>query len=136
MNEENTIIDQVKLAEDIGNHIKAEFLDYFLVKPLDPIKVKKEVSVPVAKEETKDSKGVEAADFDEVKTEIEEVDSDYRKGIVIKRPLHYSISKETPKELEIKVGDIVIFREMAGLKYDLLKDSRLIRHFDIVGIER
>ena len=133
MGEENTI-DQSVLAEDVSNQIKYSFLDYFLVKPLDPIKVTKEFSKPVPTgTPAKDENGIEAQDFDSVETEVKEVDSDYRRGIVLKRPLYYENSKDDLGVAEIKVGDTVIFRETAGLRFDLLKDSRLLRSFDILG---
>jgi hypothetical protein len=135
--EDEKIIDQSVLAEDVANQIKYQFLDYFLVKPLDPIKVKKEFSTPVAKTEpVKDENGIEAQDFDEVKTEVKEVDSDYRRGIVLKRPLYYESTDNNTAYLDIKVGDTVIFRDTAGLRFDLLKDSRLLRQYDILGIEK
>lgn len=135
--EDEKIIDQSVLAEDVANQIKYQFLDYFLVKPLDPIKVKKEFSTPVAKTEpVKDENGIEAQDFDEVKTEVKEVDSDYRRGIVLKRPLYYESTDNNKAYLDIKIGDTVIFRDTAGLRFDLLKDSRLLRQFDILGIEK
>ena len=34
------------------------------------------------------------------------------------------------------VGDIVIFRDAAGLRFDLIKDSRLLRLYDILGVEK
>ena len=133
MEEENTI-DQSVLAEDVSNQIKYSFLDYFLVKPLDPIKVTKEFSKPVPTgTPAKDENGIEAQDFDSVETEVKEVDSDYRRGIVLKRPLYYENSKDDLGVAEIKIGDTVIFRETAGLRFDLLKDSRLLRSFDILG---
>lgn len=135
--EDEKIIDQSVLAEDVANQIKYQFLDYFLVKPLDPIKVKKEFSTPVAKTEpVKDENGIEAQDFDEVTTEVKEVDSDYRRGIVLKRPLYYESTDNNKAYLDIKIGDTVIFRDTAGLRFDLLKDSRLLRQFDILGIEK
>lgn len=127
-------VDQSVLAEDLSEKIKYSFLDYFLVKPLDPIKVKKEFSKPVPTgKPTKDKDGIEAQDFDKVETEVKEVDSDYRRGIVLKRPLYYENSKEELGAAEIKIGDTVIFRDTAGLRFDLLKDSRLLRSFDILG---
>ena len=132
---EDKIIDQSPLAEDISKSIKYNFLDFFLVKPLDPIKVKKEFSVPVDTKTRKDEDGIEAQDFDKVETEVKEVDSDYRRGIVLKRPLYYENSTED-RVAEINIGDTVIFREAAGLRFDLLKDSRLIRQYDIIGIEK
>ena len=136
---EEKLIDQSPLAESVAENIKYEFLDFFLVKPLDPVKVKKEFSKPVTTgTPAKDANGIEAQDFENVETEVKEVDSDYRRGIVLKRPLYY-LSEEnkmlgTPSE--INVGDIVIFRDPAGLRFDLLKDSRLLRMFDILGVER
>lgn len=133
MNEE--LIDQSGLAEDVAKMIKFDFLDYFLVKPLDPIKVKKEISKPVSTgTPVEDANGIEAQDFDSVETEVKEVDSDYRKGIVLKRPLYYNVDVNYASA-EIHIGDVVIFRETAGLRFDLIKDSRLLRQYDILGIE-
>lgn len=135
MGEENKIIDQSPLAESVSEQIKYQFLDFFLVKPLDPIKVKKEFSKPVSTgTPVKDANGVEAQDFDNVETEVKEVNSDYRRGIVLKRPLYYENSKDLGNA-EIKIGDVVIFRDAAGLQFDLLKDSKLLRQYDILGIE-
>lgn len=135
--EQNETIDQSVLAEDVASKIKYQFLDYFLVKPLDPIKVKKEFSKPVDTKLTKDEDGIEAEDFEKVETEVKEVDSDYRKGIVLKCPLYYENNNDDVKNYQhIKIGDTVIFRETAGLRFDLLKDSRLIRQYDILGIEK
>lgn len=136
--ENEKLIDQSVLAEDVAGQIKYNFLDFFLVKPLDPVKVKKEFSTPVDTTVRKDENGIEAQDFKEVMTEVKEVDSDYRRGVVLKRPLYYENSENpnlnTPAE--IKVGDIVIFKDTTGLRFDLLKDSRLLRMFDILGVEK
>lgn len=131
--EENKIIDQSELAQTVGDQIKYNFFDYFLVKPLDPIKVTKEFSKPVSAAPTKDENGIEAQDFDKVETEVKEVDSDYRKGVVIKCPTYYD---EPGAKMHAHVGDVVIFRDAAGLRFDLIKDSRLLRLYDILGIEK
>lgn len=134
---EEQLIDQSVLAEDVSDKIKYNFLDFFLVKPLDPIKVKKEFSKPVPTgTPVEDANGIKAQDFDDVETEVKEVDSDYRRGIVLKRPLYYENSKEDFGGAEIKIGDVVIFRDAAGLQFDLLKDSKLLRQYDILGIEK
>jgi hypothetical protein len=134
MEEEKEKVDQSALAESVAKSIPYEFFDYFLVKPLDPVKVKKEFSKPVSNgEATKDKNGVKAQDFDEVETEVKEVDSDYRKGVVIKCPTYYD---EPGAKMHAKVGDIVIFRDTAGLRFDLVRDSRLIRLYDILGLEK
>lgn len=136
--EENMNVDQSVLAEDVASKIKYQFLDYFLIKPLDPVKVKKEFSKPVTTgTPVKDENGIEAQDFDDVETEVKEVDSDYRRGIVLKCPLYYENSDDDAKKYQyIKIGDTIIFREAAGLRFDLLKDSRLLRQYDILGIEK
>ena len=137
--EENNTIDQSLLAEDVSSKIKYNFFDFFLVKPLDPIKVTKEFSKPVTTgAPTSDENGIEAQDYDKVETEVKEVNSDYRKGIVLKRPMYYEqmIANENQDGVEIKVGDVVLFRDAAGSYFDLLKDSKLIRQYDIIGVEK
>ena len=83
------MIDQTQLAEDLSSKIKYEFRQMFLVKPLEPVKVKKKISEPVVKDTKpkKDKDGIEAVDYDEVKTEIKEVDSDFSRAVVLKLPL-------------------------------------------------
>jgi hypothetical protein len=138
MNEEDKIIDQSELAKSVGEKIKYSFFDHFLIKPLDPIKVTKEFSKPVSTgTPAKDENGVEAQDFDNVETEVKEVNSDYLKGVVIKLPMYYESpdTQEGPYK-DIRVGDIVVFRATAGLPFDLVRDSRLIRLYDILGVEK
>ena len=135
-------IDQSELAQSIAEKIPYEFLDMFLVKPLDPIKVKKEFSKPVSTgTPAKDKNGVEAQDFDNVETEVKEVDSDYRKAVVIKTPLSYQKQLSDPEQskylaYEVKVGDVIVIKETTGYRFDLIKDSRLVRLYDIYGIEK
>lgn len=132
--EEKEKVDQAILAEDLSKQIKYSFLDFFLVKPLDPIKVKKEFSKPVPTgTPAKDENGIEAQDFDSVETEVKEVDSDFRRGIVLKRPLYYENSTDDRGLAEINIGDTVLFRDTTGIRFDLLKDSRLLRQYDILG---
>lgn len=134
--DEEKIIDQSQLAESISEKIKMEFSDLFLVKPLSPIKVVKEFSKLPNTAPTKDKEGVEAIDVDKVETETKEVDSDYRKGIIIKIPFCYKANKEEWKGVtqDLKPGDTVLFREASGLRFDLLKDSRLLRVYDILAV--
>ena len=134
--EENNTIDQSLLAEDVSSKIKYNFFDFFLVKPLDPIKVTKEFSKPVTTgTPTTDENGIEAQDYDKVETEVKEVNSDYRRGIVLKRPVYYDGAEyEGPRYIEI--GSTVIFRDAAGMNFDLIKDSKLLRQYDILGIEK
>jgi len=135
--EEEKIIDQSVLAEDVASKIPYEFRDFFLIKPLDPVKVKKEFSTPVAKDNAATSKkdDIDVQDYDEVKTEVKEVDSDYRRGIVLKSPVWYPTEEMKENEI-IKTGDVVLFKDTAGMFFDLVKDSKIIRLYDIVAVER
>ena len=136
MNEK--LIDQSQLAEDLSSKIKYDFRNYFLVKPLDPVKVKKEFTEPVAKDSTpkKDKDGVEAVDYDDVKTEIKEVDSDYTRAVVLKLPYEqtHPYDAKTP-QMEIKLGDVVIYKNRRSMDFDLLKDSQLVALYDIIAVE-
>lgn len=113
----------------------------FLVKPLEPVKVKKKISEPVAKDTkpTKDKDGIEAVDYDDVKTEIKEVDSDFTRAVVLKLPYEYThpITSTEVYQMPIKVGDVVIYKTSRGPMYfDLLKDSQLVHFYDIIAIEQ
>lgn len=139
--EEEKIIDQTQLAEDLSSRIKYEFRQMFLVKPLEPIKVKKKISEPVVKDAKpkEDKDGIKAVDYDEVKTEIKEVDSDYTRAVVLKLPYEYTHPYDDIKihQMPIKVGDIVIYKSsrLGAMYFDLLKDSQLVPLYDIVATE-
>lgn len=135
--EEDKMIDQSVLAEDVSSKIPYEFRDFFLVKPLDPVKVKKEFSTPVVKENAATSvkDDIEAQDYDEVKTEVKEVDSDYRRAIVLKTPVWYPTEEMKESEI-INIGNVVLFKDTTGSFFDLVKDSKIIRLYDIVAVER
>lgn len=140
--EDEKIVDQTQLAEDLSSKIKLELAREFLVKPLEPVMVKKEFDKPVAKDNTPkaDENGVEAVDYDSVETEVKEVESDYRKGVVLKVPVEYTAQHGDEKYgdsvIDIKVGDVVIYKNKFGVWYDLLKDTQLVRLYDIIGVER
>ena len=135
------IIDQSQLAESVSSSINYEPKDMFLVKPLDKIKVMKEFSTPVVndttEEPTENEDGVKAVDYDTVATETKEVDSDYRKAIVLKVPFSYASQINDPKfpTMSIVVGDTIVYRDGAGRWFDLLKDSQFVSAYDIVAKE-
>lgn len=124
------LIDQKELAQSVADKIEYEFTDFVLVKPLDVVKVKKEFTKPKNAGEIKvDKEGVAAADYSEVETETLEVDSDFREGIVLKTPMLY-------KDPVFEVGNIIVFRSRSAAYFDLLKDSMLVRPYDIIAIKR
>ena len=129
---EDKLMNQSQLAESVAEKIPYTFHDCFLVKPLDKIMVKKEVTELPNNKPVKDKDGIEAVEGTP-KTEVKEVESDYQQGVVIKIPSTY---KETENKLmSIKIGDIILYKLTRTMPFDLLKDSRLIRYFDIVAVK-
>lgn len=124
--------DDHKIAEDLNKKITYTFIRQFLVKPLPLKKVKKEFSTPVTKDVTKKD-GVEAADYDDVKVETKEVDSDWREGVVIKVPTEYQKMIENKTVESIIPGDTIVYRDRCAQYFDLYKDSQLISPYDIVA---
>ena len=139
MEDNEKLMDQAAVAESVSNKIKYEFSDYFLVKPLDPIKVKKEFTkLPEDKKPVKDKNGVAAVNVEdsEIETEVKEVDSDYRKAVVLKTPFYYEKTlMENPNMMKIKVGDVILYKENRSMWFDLIKDSQLVKIYEITAVE-
>ena len=71
-----------------------------------------------------------------VKKEVKEVDSDYLTGIVLKVPYRYTKWMENEKSYDlppIHVGDTIFYKARHFEYFDLVKDSHLVRQFDIIG---
>ena len=140
MEDNEKMMDQTLVAESVGNKISYNFNDIFLVKPLDPIKVKKEFTkLPEDKKPVKDTNGIEAVDVkdSDIETEVKEVNSDYRKAVVLKVPYTYEEAlKQSNNTLQhINVGDVVLYKEGRSVWFDLIKDTQLIRVYEIIAIE-
>lgn len=99
-------------------------IDTVLVKPLAIEKVIKTFMQPEEKGKTDKKTNAPVAEFKEV---TKEVDSIFRKGIVLALPIN-------SKELAYAVGDVVIYRASLGVDFDLFKDSQLIRMYDILAV--
>ena len=135
MENDNLTTDQTPLAESVSLKIEYNFLDNFLVKQLDPIKVKKEFSKPVSDNKPSvDKNGIKAVDYDKIETEVKETDSDFRKGVIIKIPMSYERMETKP--YDFKIGDVILFKDSRAGYFDLLKDSRLLNYYDIVAIAK
>ena len=131
------VVDQTALAEDVASKINYEVYSKFLVKPLDPVMVKKEFSKPIAEDTKKDENGIEATDYNEVETEIKEVESDFRRGVVLKVPYNYQQQMKDEKfpALPIHAGDIIIYKNNQATWFDMLKDSQFVDGYSIYAIE-
>lgn len=113
------------LAEDLSNKIEYEMLKELLVKPLEPIKILREFDVPVVKDKTKDD-GLEVNEYEDVTKEQREVESVFAKGIVLKVPA--SLTDDS-----IKVGDTVVYNNRFAIDFDIFKDSKLIKPYDVIA---
>lgn len=134
--EEEKMIDQTPIAESLSEKIQYEFRTQFLVKPLEPVMVQKKFTTPVGDKPSVDEEGVKAIDYDEVKEEVKEVESDFKRGIVLKVPFEYESRKgdDRFKEMDIKVGDILIYKYAPY--FDLIKDTQLVSAYDIIAVKK
>ena len=111
------------LAEVIAG-IKYIPTNSILVKPFDPVMVSKDITTMEPTGE-KDEDGVETFD---TKTETKEVESNFRKGMVLVLPEIYD-GKLTP-------GMIVVYNKKFAIDFDLFKDSQLVKPYDIVAVAK
>lgn len=111
-----------KVLETVLEDLKYVPLKDVLVKPLAPIKLKKEVTEAVGTGE-KDVDGYEKFD---TKTETKEVESEWREGIVLAIPTEYI-------NLGYEVGDTVVYNKKFAKEFDLFKDSVLVKSYDIIA---
>lgn len=111
-----------KVLETVINGIGYVPLKDILIKPLEPIKINKEVTEAIGTGE-KDVDGYEKFD---TKTEVKEVESEWRLGIVLSIPESLNIT-------DFKVGDTVVYNKKFSKEFDLFKDSQLVKAYDIVA---
>jgi hypothetical protein len=124
------MLDTKKLAADLSSKINYQpTYDWLLVKPLKPVMVTK--LVPVAPKQTMGSID-EAENSQPTEPTKQKVEANIAKGVIIKLGTEYE--KTNPEGLE--VGDVVLFPNRAGVAFELLKDSRLLRRYEIIGRER
>lgn len=111
-----------KLVESVAKSVKYKFEKDFLVKPLKPVMVKRKYTeqIPNGK---KDEEGNNLYD---VKEKVREEESDFEKGIVISIPHIYDGS--------ITLGDTVVYPKKFAKEFDLFKDSKLVKPYDIIAI--
>jgi hypothetical protein len=97
-----------------------------LIKPLPEIKVEKEFTeydkeANEGRDTTVD--GEEAI----MKTEVREVSANMQKGVVL------AIDKAGLNPLGYEIGDIIVYPLNAGTDFDLYRDSKLLRSFEVKG---
>jgi len=119
-----------KVLESVISEINYTFEKDVLVKPLEAVMVKKEVTEP----ELTGEKDEEGNDLYEQKTKVKEVESDFAKGIVLAIPISYNVMADELKTL--KLGDTVVYNKRFAKDFDLYRDSQLVKSYDIVAIAK
>lgn len=114
-----------KVLETVLDKLNYTFIKDVLLKPLDPIKLTKEVTEAVGTGE----KDVDGYEKFETKTETKEIESEWREGVILALPLEV-------KEVPFKVGDTVIYNKKFAKDFDLFKTSVLVKAYDIIAIKK
>jgi co-chaperonin GroES (HSP10) len=114
-----------ELAQDLSKKIPYEPADdKILIKPLKPVMVTKELPVV-----DKEPKNMDEAEKTEPRFEKKKVEANIQKGVVLK--VGTDIQKLDPCPYE--VGDTVMFMRGAGIPFELFKDSRMYRRYELLG---
>lgn len=124
------MVDNKKLALDIASKIDFQPTDdRILVKPMKPVMITK--LLPTApKVEPKSIDEAEQAEPTEPSKQ--RVEANIQRGVVIKLGTEYL--KNNPEGLD--VGDVVYFHRMAGMPFELLKDSKLLRRYELLAVSK
>lgn len=113
-----------KVLETVVNGIEYTFLKDVLVKPLPPTIVTKEITEQIPTGE-KDEEGFNKYD---TKTETKEVESDWATGIVLALPKGIETAYE--------VGNTVVYNKKFAMGFDLFRDSKLVKPYDVIAIKK
>lgn len=113
-----------KVLETVVNNVPFIMEKDILVKPLAPIMIEKVFTeqVPNGKQDE------DGNNLYDVKEETKSVESDFEKGIVISIPSVYTGG--------ITLGDTVVYPKKFAKEFELYKDSKLVKPYDIVAIEK
>jgi len=115
-----------ELTTKVADSIKYTMLKDVLIKPLESIMVTKQFEVPVVKDDTKPNEDG-SLDYNKTELQTKEVESNFRSGIILKLP-------ENLGDVKLVVGQTVVYPRKFAIDFDLLKDSKLVKAYDIVAI--
>lgn len=113
-----------KVLETVVNGIGWGMLKDVLIKPLPPTMVTKEFTEQIPNGKV-DENGFNEYD---TKTETKEVESDWAIGIVLQIPSHLT-------DVKFKVGDTVAYNKKFAMYFDLVKDTQLVKPYDIIAVK-
>lgn len=116
-----------KVLETVINDIKFVFEKDVLVKPLEPIMVTKEVTIPIPTGEI----GKDGFEIYDTKAETKEIESEYAKGIILAMPANMD---HVGIKYSFSLGDTVVYSNKFAKDFDLYKTSKLIKPYDVIAI--
>lgn len=120
-------MEEDKILKTVVDSLEYEMLVDVLVKPLPVDMITKEVLEPrPTGKKVKDELGLEVEELGEPEKVIKEVESNFRKGIVLALP-------STWNDDRIKIGDTVIFPKNQAIYFDLYKDSMLVKGYTLIS---
>lgn len=125
--DESPIGDWNGLAKSIESFLGYKFTMNILIKPLDKIMVKKEITEMIPTGE-RDENGINQY---ETKTEIKDVESKFAKGIIISIP----VTLDSEQWGGLEVGDEILYIGAQGTDFDVYKDSKLVNIGSVVAIK-
>lgn len=124
------MVDNKTLAQEISKKIPYELTDdRILVKPLKPVMVTKLLPVAPASQAGKTVAEIESAEPAE--PQKQKVEANMRRGIIVKLGREYT--EKNPEGYE--VGDVVIYPTYAGVNFELFKDTRTLRRYEVIAVE-
>lgn len=112
-----------KVLNTVVEGLEYTMLKDLLVKPLEPIKVKKEFTEQIPNGKV-DENGFNEYD---TKTETKEVESDFSKGIILALPAEVEYNS-------LRIGDTIVYNKKFAKYFDLFKDSQLVKPYDVIAI--
>jgi hypothetical protein len=119
------MIETKKILDSIKDKILFEPIDdRVLIKPLKYKLLKKTVKVPEKVVNT-----VEGAEHEETKMidEVREVPANCQLGVILKLGIQTEVSRPFYE------GDIIVYPINAGMAFELFRDSRLLKRYEILG---
>ena len=126
---EEQVIEQLEnmsnenLANIVNEGLKYDMVKDILIKPLEPIKLKRMINTPVESEDL-DEEGKPLMTMELKETEV---DSSLREGIILSLPTGAAYDQT------LKVGMTVVYPHKFSIDFDLFRDSVLVKPYDIVA---
>lgn len=120
------------LASITGKILFEPIDDRVLIKPLKQKMVKKTITVPVKPIVDRTTADKAEETVQEQKQEVIDVPANCSLGVILKLGNTGALSAVLP----FAEGDIIVYPTNAGMAFELFKDSRLLKRYEILGLWR